>query len=106
MREVFTDIDSAKVGFYKSALEQAGIPCFVRNEFSNTSMSSIPSHLFYPTLCVTDDDDFEAAVEVLRNFHNNPPPLHAPWLCPKCGEEVPGNFEECWQCGAPQAEPA
>jgi ribosomal protein L40E len=20
------------------------------------------------------------------------------WVCPKCGEENPGNFDECWKC--------
>jgi hypothetical protein len=20
------------------------------------------------------------------------------WACPKCGEENPGNFSECWKC--------
>lgn len=22
------------------------------------------------------------------------------WLCPACGEDNPGNFELCWNCGA------
>jgi ribosomal protein L40E len=21
------------------------------------------------------------------------------WICSKCGAEVPGNFEVCWECG-------
>ena len=24
----------------------------------------------------------------------------AAWPCPECGEEVPGNFDVCWNCGA------
>ena len=29
----------------------------------------------------------------------------AAWLCPGCGEENPGNFEVCWNCGAPLPGP-
>lgn len=25
------------------------------------------------------------------------------WRCPACGEEVPGGFDACWNCGADQA---
>lgn len=23
----------------------------------------------------------------------------SPWKCPECGEEVDGQFTNCWQCG-------
>jgi len=26
------------------------------------------------------------------------------WVCPKCGEESPGNFDECWKCLAMKPE--
>ena len=26
------------------------------------------------------------------------------WVCPKCGETNPGNFNECWKCLAMRTE--
>ena len=23
------------------------------------------------------------------------------WICPECGEEVPGEFDLCWSCNTP-----
>ena len=39
-------------------------------------------------------------MQILRELYHAPAVPAADWLCPKCGEEVPGNFELCWQCGA------
>lgn len=50
------------------------------------------------------------AVDLLRRQELGeampPPPSHPgsdhpddPWPCPACGEEVPGNFALCWNCG-------
>jgi predicted RNA-binding Zn-ribbon protein involved in translation (DUF1610 family) len=27
-----------------------------------------------------------------------PDDTRSSWVCPKCGEENPGNFDECWKC--------
>ena len=29
-----------------------------------------------------------------------------PWRCPSCGEEVPGHFEQCWNCEQPRGPTA
>ncbi len=28
-------------------------------------------------------------------------PQRADWICPECGEEVPGEFDLCWSCNTP-----
>jgi hypothetical protein len=50
-------------------------------------------------------------IDLLRRKARNepfpPPPAQsddtADWACPACGEENPGNFEVCWNCGTPSA---
>jgi len=34
----------------------------------------------------------------LRNA--DPPPAESDWKCAQCGEAVPGNFANCWNCQA------
>lgn len=58
MREVFVNQDHARVGFYKSVLEEAGIPNFVRNETAN-NITDMPSLVLFPALCVVHDEDYD-----------------------------------------------
>ncbi|MES1161895.1 MAG: DUF2007 domain-containing protein, partial [Rhizobacter sp.] len=27
-------------------------------------------------------------------------PPHRRWVCPGCGEQIDGPFEQCWNCGS------
>jgi hypothetical protein len=103
MREVFVNQDHARVGFYKSVLDEAGIPNFVRNEMAN-NITEMPSPLFFPALCVMNDEDYDQAMSLLGEIYYGQPAETADWVCPKCGEEVPGTFDSCWQCNTPRAE--
>lgn len=100
MREVFVNQDHARVGLYKSVLDDAGIPNFVRNETSSNSLTEMPSPLFFPALCVLNDEDYDEAMRILGEIYYGHPSQAAEWRCGKCGEEVPGTFDSCWQCGA------
>ena len=104
MREVFVNQDHARVGFYKSVLDEAGVPNFIRNELTNHSMTEIPLPMFYPALCVLHDEDYDRAMELLRPIYEAAPEAASPWLCPTCREEVPGNFDSCWQCGGTRSD--
>lgn len=102
MKEIFSDPDYTRVGYYESVLKEAGIRCFVQNAYSHNLLTGIPSHLFYPKLCIVDDGDLEAALELLkplRQMEAPSAPPRADWTCPQCGEQVPGGFDRCWKCG-------
>ena len=105
MREIFVNQDHARVGFYKSILDDAGIPNFVRNENAN-NITEMPSPLFFPALCVVHDEDYDRALEVLREIYYAPDSVSPDWQCPKCSEDVPGNFGSCWKCDTARIEPA
>jgi hypothetical protein len=103
MREVFVNQDHARVGFYKSVLDEAGILNFVRNEMAN-NITDMPSPVFFPALCVVNDEDYDEAMRILGAIYYARPSQTADWRCVKCNEEVPGTFDSCWQCGGMRAD--
>ena len=106
MKEVFRHSDAGLVSVYQSFLESAGVLTFVRN--AETQQALVPGLLtaifplpeFWPTLCVMKDEDYPAAMELLKNSGASETAVQAVWACRKCGEEVPGHFAECWNCRA------
>lgn len=100
MKEVFVHRDPTRVGFFRSVLEEAGIPCFIRGEFGSTSLASRKSIFFSPALCVLHDHDEERAREILDDLLNAPSTEEGDWNCTGCEEAVPANFGSCWNCGA------
>ena len=93
MKEVFTTADSALVGLYQSALEDAGIASFVDN-FHNLE---IPPFC-HPRLCVLNDGDFEAAMQIVTTIRDRDVGTVREWKCRHCMEMVPANFTNCWNC--------
>jgi hypothetical protein len=90
------------VGYHRSILEQAGIPCFVRNEHA-AALSELQDPAFYLILCVVDEY-YDEAIAVLLPYYElqRQKELHASlkqdWLSPRCGESVPASFDFCWDC--------
>jgi hypothetical protein len=103
MKELFREPDFTRVAFYQSLLEAQGIPTFIRNQdLSSCSPAGYPIPEFYPALCVMNDDDYVAAVQIIRRHllaDRGAADTEIP--CPACGEPNPGNFDLCWSCNAP-----
>jgi hypothetical protein len=56
--------------------------------------------LFFPALCVLNDDDYVQAVAIIReHLAANQKNADLEITCISCGETNPGNFEVCWSCG-------
>jgi hypothetical protein len=102
MTEVFVHADFTRVGHCKAILEEAGIPCFVRNENTQNLLAGLPDPMCHPALCVTNDSDAERALDLLRDFREAELTTAPDWKCPQCGESVPGNFDSCWKCETPR----
>jgi hypothetical protein len=99
MKELLSDRDFTRIGYYQTVLEAEGIQTFIRNETLSTVEVAVP--LFYPALCVVNDDDYEKARQLLRDLEQRDSRLSGQEIaCPKCGEMNPGNFEVCWSCSA------
>lgn len=102
MKELFREQDFTRVAFFQNVLEAKGIPTFIRNQhLTGSGLTEIPIPEFFPALCVMRDDDYESAVEIIRaHLVEDPAEVGIEVQCPACGEINPGNFAQCWMCGA------
>ena len=104
MRELYTSMDSTRIGFYKSVLDEAGIPCFIQNE-TTSQLVNMLAMVFQPTLCIINDEQYEQALALLKPHHEVGSIMTAEeWLCPCCKESNPASFDLCWNCQAAKPE--
>jgi hypothetical protein len=99
MRDLLTSLDSTRLGYYRSILEEAGIAAFIRNE-TTAQLVNIFIMPMQPTLCVVNDEDYEAAGALLRSHLASDVGAFAEWVCPGCKESNPASFDLCWHCQA------
>jgi hypothetical protein len=104
MKYIFAAIgkyDGADNDMLKVLLEEAGIPCMIRNENLAMAMGELPLSES-PELWIINDDDYPRAKELIENWQNARPEPQDPWVCPQCSETIEGQFTSCWKCGAEQ----
>src|SRR5690606_11530506 len=97
MRRVFTAPDALMAGHISGLLEQAGIRCFIRNQYLWSAMGELPPNECWPEIWVSDEC-FDLAREVIASALGGDDEPRAPWRC-RCGEEMEGQFSACWRCG-------
>lgn len=105
MKKVFVDEMIVWVVQAKQVLEAAGIPCFIKNEFSGNLAGEVPFTETWPELWVHRDSDLAAAKDLLQPLRDNRTAQQqddsslSDWTCSQCGETNEGNFSLCWSCG-------
>jgi hypothetical protein len=70
MRMLFSSQTAPEVGLLKGLLEEAGIPCEVRNE---ATYANLPGAAFQPEIWVLNDTDYERACEVRDGWRQSIP---------------------------------
>jgi len=103
MRDLITSLDSTRLGFFKSILDEAEIACFIRNE-TTAQLTNIFIGPLQPTLCLVEDADFDQASALLRPHQTEGISSSEEWLCNACKESNPASFEVCWKCQAVKNE--
>ena len=60
------------------------------------------SAVTYPWVWLVEARDQARATELLQDFKHQQSGASggSPWRCPACGNQVDGEFDLCWQCGA------
>ena len=105
MRKVYATDNSAIIGHARQVLENHAIPCVVRNDFLLGGAGELPVNETWPEVWVIDDRDFDRAralvAAIVAAAHESEPP----WRCASCGEQMEGQFTDCWRCGASRPEP-
>jgi hypothetical protein len=98
-------------------LESAGIASFLRDEvMGRIDAPALAAGAIGAVKLVVTREHVPRAEEVLRDFGGEKgmpdpapevpaelPPL-PPWVCVHCGEQVEGQFDTCWSCGAARGD--
>lgn len=77
-----------------SHLESNHICAFMKNEFPPAA-GAIPPINTQPD----NNKDETKAMKIIHDVLKKQSALHAPWVCPQCGEHLDGQFKICWKCG-------
>lgn len=99
MIKLFVSQSLVEVETRKEVLEQAGIPCTVKNQQGSSLAGEVPFAEVFPELWVIHDDDYPEAKNILEKWDKEPTIVRPAWTCPKCGENHTGEFTTCWKCG-------
>lgn len=98
MKKLYTANHLLEAHIVRDLLENAYIPTRLFNEYAQGGMGEIPFTHTYPEVWVVRDPDFERGQEIIAAYERAPQVTDSV-LCPQCGEENPGSFQLCWQCG-------
>ena len=110
MQQIFTARNEMEAHFVQGLLEQEGITSVIEGEALEGAWGNLPlTDKALPGIWVNEADLARATPIIeeykLREQRNADAPAVAEaarptWKCPKCGEEVENQFDECWNCGA------
>jgi len=98
MVKVYSAEVLALVENMKNVLNMYDIESFIRNQYLSAAVGEIPPHEAWPQLWVSEQD-LERAREIIKDAERDSPESKEVYICPKCGEEVEGQFAACWNCG-------
>jgi len=87
------------IGHLKNVLSSYGIRSVAKKIDLISAAGEIPPTECWPELWVVDDDKAARAKSLLRKTLAPLASVKKPWRCAGCGEEIEGQFTECWSCG-------
>ena len=99
MKKVFSNQDLLLIGHLKNILEMFGIECMIKNLYLASAAGELPPIECWPELWVVDDSRYAEAQVVLKRNQAKLESIKEPWKCGRCGEDIEGQFSECWNCG-------
>lgn len=103
MRKIFSSQNAMIIHHMKNLLELEGITAFVRNENLTAALGSIPATECWVELWILDANREAEARDIIRKEEEaEEQAIKWDWRCPHCGEQIDGQFTDCWQCGEPK----
>ena len=99
MKQVFVSQNLFEVEMRKERLEQASIPCMIKNQRSSGLAGEIPFTEVFPELWVIQNEDADRARKLLEEGLVLLPSVQDTWSCLECGEQHESQFAVCWKCG-------
>jgi hypothetical protein len=99
MKRVYSGKDPLMIGHLKNVLETFGIQCVTKKFDLSSAAGELPVIECWPELWVIDDAKCAHAEAILRKTLAPLKSVKKPWQCDRCGEDIEGQFTECWRCG-------
>ena len=99
MKKVYSAKDPLMVAHLKNVLTMFGIHCITRKLDLSSAAGELPPIECWPELWITNDEKLERAKSIIRKTLAPLESVKKPWRCAGCGEELEGQFTECWNCG-------
>jgi hypothetical protein len=99
MKKVYSAKDPLMVGHLKNVLSTFEIHCVTRNLDLSSAAGELPPIDCWPELWVVNDEDLAEAKAILKKTLAPLESVKKPWRCRDCGENIEGQFSECWKCG-------
>ncbi len=96
--KVYTADNVLEVGLMRSLLELNGIASELRNHHTSSLLGEVPYTSTWPELW-TDLDSADLAKKLISEAQNREV-SGEDWSCSSCDEQIPSNFDLCWQCGS------
>ena len=98
MKRVFTAANLPEAQLLSDYLESRGVRARIFNANASSALGELPLEASLPQLWVERDDEAARAKDLIDTYFRKTP-TGPPVRCPHCGEENPGSFELCWNCG-------
>lgn len=97
--QAYVAADLMRAHLIKGFLDSEGIFSVVRGEHLMALQGEIPITVdTLPSIWVLGTDLRHARDLITRALSGDLRPVQ--WRCPECGEQIEGQFTECWQCGS------
>ena len=98
MKKLYVSQSLIDVESRKELLDQAEIPCMIKNQRSAMLGGEVPFVEVFPELWVLQDKDLERAQQFLKDWEEAKPVETTEWTCANCGETHQKEFTTCWKC--------
>jgi len=101
MKTVYSSPHLFLVYLFKDILDSHHIPCIITNLYLSGAAGELPPTEVWPSLRVENDEDFDRATHLVSQEMSRQvrdANIQA-WTCPHCGEQIEGQFHQCWNCG-------
>jgi hypothetical protein len=100
MKQIHIAQHAPEAHLVRGFLESNGVAAVVRGEYLTSGWGELPVDVC--SVWISDDRQYDRAQTLLlaflrgdfaREFREQN------WRCPKCGEQLEGQFTACWKCG-------
>jgi hypothetical protein len=99
VKKIYTAADPLEAGLIRGLLESSGIESQVRGLALWGARGLIPITPDTAPSVWVRDEDAELAKTLIASRSRPLAVVRDDWKCSTCGENVDGEFSECWSCG-------